>query len=183
MEVEIYQEKGIGVQPEVDQEYKELVEELGLEGQKKLISESPEDSIIPFQKMEPNIKTIWRAYCPGKKSLDDYDAGLIPLQILGVVKLAEEKGYFKKFVVWTEFENDPDPILVGVTDDSKEYLLGRWGESLKPWPEIVKLAKEKWINKVRAKLEKEIRENQLTLDTLEGVAERHFAGEHTGIYI
>lgn len=161
------------------EEFKKQAEQLGLEGQKKLFEH---EGIIPFHRLSDGEVKIWEMYCSNHLKIKEYSEGVIPLRVLSLVGIAVMKEYFTEIQVWTEFEKEQDPIIVGIKEKAK-YLIARWGLSLRPWEEVIKLAKEKWISKARAKLQEEIAEAQINLAKIDSLAEDWVSGKWMGIYV
>ena len=161
------------------------IDQLGLKGQKALI-ERGNGNLIPFPKMNASEQRVWGEYCPDKKKLEDYGATLIPYEILTLIQLVDQRGYFKDqpavgkekpklgwIEVWSESREDIDPLLVGCigenTYSNDKYLLGRWGIALRPFEDIRKIAIEGWKAKRKAAAEAQ-------LATLDHDANTHFGG-------
>lgn len=163
--------------------YLKLAEECGLEGQKQIFVK---EGTIPFQRLSENEKRVWEAYCPGRFKAKEYKETVIPMRVLGLIKVCTERQYFQRIEIWTEHENNPDPIVIGIVGNNDYntkavYLIARWGQSLESWPLVVKSASEKWMAASKAKLEKTVAEANMNLAALGDLARRHFAGEYVGI--
>ena len=163
--------------------YKEYFDKLGLKGQTKILT-GPGDTGIPFQKMSSGVYNVWKTYCPGKYKLEDYQETLIPIRVLGLLSICKERNYFSNYQIWTENRNNPDPILVASAEDnysmiysSDAYLIARWGESLKSWPEIVKGAKDKLRPLLETELKKYINIAQSNIGVIDGFIDRYLDGE------
>ena len=100
--------------------WNELVGELGLEGQKKIVS--PDKSPIPFMHMKSSLVNVFETLCPVKVDAEEYNVTPIPVEILSLMSLSKREGYFKKLEVWYD-DKAPDPAVIGYT--------GYWGEM--PW--------------------------------------------------
>lgn len=165
--------------PEATEQIKQKANELGLEGQIKVFEK---EGVIPFHRLSEGELRIWKIYCPQGIKLKEYSDGVIPLRVMEVIGIAYTKNYFDDIFVWTEFEKDPDPILVGIKDKAI-YLIARWGLALKSWEEIVKLAKEKWITKARASLIDNKEEAIARLAKIESLVEDWVSGKWVPIYL
>lgn len=164
------------------EEYQQLHKTLNLEGQKKILT-NDDGTGIPFQRMDKSVFNIWQAYCPGKFKLHQYRGSLIPLRVLGLLKICQEKKYFGRIEIWTESENNPDPIAVGVKSDydwsfDNCYLIARWGESLDSWAKIVQGAKEKITLKLKTLLGSEIEKIQSILNNPDDAVNQCINGEN-----
>lgn len=166
------------------------IDQLGLTGQKALI-ERGGGNLIPFPKMNATEQRIWSEYCPEKKKLQEYSATLIPFEILTLIQLVEQRGYFHDQLapapvkgkeqkpklgwleIWSESREDIDPLLVGCIGESTwgadYYLLGRWGIALRKFEDIRTMAMESWKAKRKAKAE-------MLLASIDHDTNEHFGG-------
>jgi hypothetical protein len=134
------------------QQWNDHVAELGLEGQKQLVK--PEKSPIPFLFMNKRLVEVFETLCPTKEDIKKFGATPIPVEILGLVALAQREQYFKKIEVWYDNES-PDPAVIGfVRGEGKEtymdsywnrYLIGRWADVKASFEELAVRAKARWI--------------------------------------
>lgn len=167
--------------------YQEYHEKLGLEGQSKILT-NDNGAGIPFQKMSNAIFNTWSAYCPNKSNLKTYRETLIPLRVLKLISICQERGYFKQIYIWSESHDNPDPVVIGCTDQydwninaNTTYLIARWGESLKSWPEIVKIAKEKTMARFTGELKEKIANANMALANVEHLVNKYLSGERVDI--
>lgn len=145
---------------EVDKsdEWREKIKELGLTGQEELLNpEKPNASPVPFNYMNAQMNMVYRALCPKQDKIEDYNKTPIPLQVLSLIALCKQEGYFDDIYIWSDTKT-PDPIAVGCRQGGNniinKYIIARWGDELRSYPELVTIAKER------------IRENFMTqLDT------------------
>lgn len=93
------------------QEWHSKIEELGLEGQRKVAV--PEKSPIPFLAMNTNLVAVFETLCPSRHGIEDFSITPIPLEILTLVGLAKREGYFNSIEVWCDDKN-PDPAVIGM---------------------------------------------------------------------
>lgn len=154
--------------------WKNLVEELGLENQKALISENK--SMMPFPTMTEAEKEIYGAIFQTQTDYKKYDGDAIPLQILSLISLAEREKYFDRIQIWCNPELK-DPIVVGqkyandndrirdYTWNMSNFLIGMWGEKLKSLAELFPL----WESYTRKKM---IEENDYHLSQFNKKAEK-----------
>lgn len=135
-----------------DAEAQELIEKLGLEGQRKLFN--PETCTRnPYRVMSKQEHLIYSALMRNKCSVEKYDIDTIPLRVLQVAAHAKDCGLFESLEVWY---SDPavlkdDPILVGYVRDGGErriHLLARWGRALQALEQLEALA----VTQARKKL-------------------------------
>ena len=149
-----------------DSEAMELIEKLGLEGQKALCNKET-DTRFPYRRMTQLEFFVYRQHLPETTRLEQYKSGLIPLRVLQVAAHAKECGYLSFIEVWHPEDVRVDPLLVGVKGESwngERYLLARWGESLKPFQDLQKEAIEIWkatasskLGEIQKEVESEIR--------------------------
>lgn len=120
-------------------EFKSLIAELNLNGQKKLVS-GEKKNVNPFRKMTTEEYGIYRVYLPDHCSIENYDSSAIPLRVLQVLKKAKELDFFDSFQIWRSPE---DPLLLG-KKGSEEYMIARWGEALESFETIKAKVCKKW---------------------------------------
>lgn len=111
----------------------ELIEKLGLEGQRGLAVDG--NNRVPYEEMTELEWKVYSLICPRSCKLTEYDRSPIPLRVLQVAAHAQSLEYFSHLVVHcAEPIKDPDPILLGLVgsdyNPSKRYLLARWGDTL-----------------------------------------------------
>lgn len=156
-------------------EWKEIIEELKLEGQKTLLG-SDDTSPIPFMYLKTQSKIILETLCPIKREVVKYSKSPIPLEILGLIKLSEKESYFEKIEIWYD-DTQPDPVCIGQRKDDNEerfYLIGRWGAEKLEWTTLYSNAKEKLIKYYKDALADKIHELQSA--TPENLANRKLRG-------
>lgn len=123
----------------------ELIESLGLEGQKRLLN--PETGTRnPYRVMDDYEQTVYNAVLTEHVELNAYDADTIPLRVLQVAAHAKECGLFHKIEIWyaPPATLKDDPILVGYARkssyESTLHILARWGKSLLPLEQLEAMA-------------------------------------------
>ena len=159
-------------EPEEVEKWNKLVEEAGLEGQKELIK--PEKSPIPFIALTKSMERVYETLCPGKEDAKAYKDSAIPLRVLSLIALSEREKYFYKIQIWSD--KVKDPVVVGVLNNSYSsplFLIARWGDELRSFPELLKLAKE------RLKQQK-MNEYKTKISTIDESIDKHFNGEWAG---
>ena len=164
-------------------EYLETIQKLELTGQQELVGQ---EGCIPFQRMDDKVTAIWKAFAPKQETIHNYREGRIPLKLLVLVGICKEKGWFYDMEVWSESYANPDPIIVGRVKmpngySYAYYMIGRWGEALLSWPEVVKIAKEKWIAKAKADLQERIGDAQDKMQRLDSMADTWAHGKYVSI--
>lgn len=155
MQVETYEEIEVDAdgQEERDAEAIALIEQLGLEGQQRLLKKNEAGNthrnVYPMMTSEQVF--VFEQLFPQKTKVTDYAAGPIPVRVLQVV--AHGREMFDRVEVWHKRVNDPDlkdPLLVGVNKEYSfetgygRYLLARWGEALEPYPVLLELAAKRY---------------------------------------
>lgn len=190
MEIETFEieEKVGGTTPELEAEAIGMIEKLGLKGQQKLVTPTPdgERERIQYPVMTQLEVAVYEAIFPEKTLVEDYEAGIIPVRIMQVIAHAREQ--FDKVYIWHKKVSDPDPILVALKKDTKEswiircFLLARWGDALMQFGELEKEARVLLEREYRAKFEKSISVAKIKLDSLSSVVEEHLKGNSTHSY-
>lgn len=166
---------------ELNEEWKQKVEELGLEGQKSLCN--PGKSPIPFVRLKKGEERMFEELCPNRTSVKDYKEDTIPLRVLSLIALAEKEGYFGKIEIWHNY-GSPDPIAVGYKKNSEGkadkwtndgiFIIARWGDELRSFAELLSIAKKQWIETQKTILQEK-------LNAIESIANRYFKGEWVNI--
>ena len=101
-----------------------LVEELGLTGQEKIVE--PNKSPVPFKYMDETLFNVAETLCPSKVQLKFYDQMPIPLEIMELVAMSIRENYFTEIEVWSD-SKDKDPFVIGILE---EYYVrdGSWNK-------------------------------------------------------
>lgn len=186
MQVETYEIEetvvgdGIIKPEEVEAEAIGMIETLGLEGQKELLTPKTEDDStserVPYPIMSDGENRVYGACFPVHDDVAKYSAGIIPIRVLQVVEHA--KPMFEKIEVWHDKVINPDLVLVGVVSYNKYRLLARWGEALVPFEELLqkaqKLLEEKW----KRILTRKVKDSQAMLDNLTSEVGAHLASDY-----
>jgi hypothetical protein len=142
---------------ECEAEALELIEQLGLEGQQKLLSRkegSDETVRCPYRKMTSEEGFIYGRLLTKHVKLHEYAEGPIPVRVLQVA--AHARDMFDHLYVWsTENADIKDPILIGIKGEAyngERFLLARWGDELETLANLAVLACQDWRNECKAKL-------------------------------
>ena len=134
---------------ECDSEAVELIDQLGLSGQRRLISDDGDSpQRLPYPKMTLEQKRVIKAICAEESAIGDYTDQIIPLRVLQVA--AHAKDLFDELLVWyPKNADEKDPYLIGLNrprEYAKDFfILARWGEELLAWDEL----KSKAVCKIR----------------------------------
>lgn len=126
-----------------DSESLALVESLGLEGQKALAN--PETATrFPYPRLSSREALIFGLCFPKHTKLSEYRDGIVPLRVLQVAAYCKQCDFpgAAYMEVWSANVPKEDPILVCRTGpyNNDNYLLARWGESLKSLDDLAKQA-------------------------------------------
>lgn len=177
-----------------DAEAVELIERLGLEGQRTLLvqREAGGDTVTvrnPYRTMTAEEQRVYGVLCPEKSKLVEYDSSAIPVRILQVAAHAVE--FFERIEVWHPKERvDDDPVLVGVKLGPKNqwgsrpetpHILARWGAVLLPFDECRDLAAKALRRKWEASAKGAISEAERFLATLDHNIEQHLSGGYVNV--
>lgn len=188
MQVETYEalEYETGEQaPEMEAEAIEIIELLGLEGQRKLLAgEGETQTRAPYRKLTAQEKRVYSVLCPESSSLEDFDACPIPLRVLQVAAHARE--LYDEVVVWCpRTEVDNDPVLIGRNSTGyyshDEFLLARWGEVLLPFDELVEVAKEVWKKDSLSKARGAVANARAFIENIDSHVEQHIRGDYVHV--
>lgn len=184
MQVETYEVEecvgGVaGTTPEVEAEAAELIERLGLDGQKGLIapSEDGEPARCPYRAMTAAEANVYGVLCDQVTAIVEYEQGLIPVRVLQVAAHARE--YFQILEVWHARGMEKDPVLVGRRlKYHAPHVLARWGEVLEPFERLVERAREVLRRRWKADAEVKLAETQTFLAALNAKVEQYLAGQY-----
>lgn len=94
-------------------EWKQLVSELGIEGQDKVIN-GDSNSAIPYPFMNTSMIRVYETLCSNKQPYNKYDKTPIPLEVLKQISLSKKENYFQEIEIWSDTKA-PDPLVVGMT--------------------------------------------------------------------
>lgn len=166
---------------EAQDEWKEKIKELGLKGQKELINKG-QKSPIPFLYLNKGMERVLSVLCPKKEDVKEYSKTPIPLEALGVLKVAEDEGYFGEIEIWYD-DVDPDPVMIGVVHKENKwekdyYLLARCGTERKTLEQLRQEAKERWKKKKLADIERAKIELEQAKQKIDVLTEEYFSGEY-----
>lgn len=148
MIVETYEIEEVAEQePEQNEACAVMIEELGLDGQKKLRGDTPTKDAFPYRKITQEEFAVYAILCPQHTKLKDYSEGPIPLRVLQVAAYA--KPLFNELEVWHPGTQIKDPVLIGCKGSEyvwnrEHYVLARWGDTLDEWPALLRRAFEMW---------------------------------------
>lgn len=156
------------------EEWKSIVDQLGAEGQAKLIS-GENKSMLPFPIMKEAEATIYSDVLNRKEDYKQFSAEAIPLEGLSLIALAEKEEYFEKIEIWYSTEN-PDPLIIGkkyTTESDKEkgydwnmakYLIFQWGEKIKTLEQLLPFWEKYHRDKAKMEYEEKIQTLERSLN-------------------
>ena len=138
-------------EPSEIEQWKTLVNELGLVEQERLIQENK--SPLPFSLMTEAEDTIYKKILPQQVDYKKYSEEAIPLQVLDVIALCLKEQYFDKIQIWYN-RNNPDPMVIGQlfpSDNARannyywnmnNYIIAQWGPKIKPLSNLLPIYDE-----------------------------------------
>lgn len=156
------------------QEWKEKCEALGLSEQLALAN--PDKSPVPFECMNTVSQRVYGTLCPAKLDYKKYGRTPIPIEILSLIALSEKEGYFNAIQIWYD-DKSPDPLAVGRIGNEwsgKLYLIGRWGDVLRPFEELKEMAITVYTRVESLKLKANISDLQHKLENINVNTARYF---------
>lgn len=170
------------------QKWSDKVNELGLEGQKE-VHVVKDKSPIPFMWMNDAIIATFETLCPTKVPVNKYSKTPIPLEILDLVSLSLNEGYFYKMEIWYN-EKEKDPVCIGYAESpesagkdewykayyAKKYLVGRWADVKASLDTLTKRARDLFIAATIAAEEQSIRDSKRKIEDVEQTANVRFGG-------
>lgn len=150
MKVEDYTQEEVREEagsPECTSEAMQLIEKMGLEGQKTLFvknDDGEETARIPFRKMTKSEKNLWETLCPDVRKLEDFSNSPIPIRALQIIAYAKDLGVFDEVIILDKVAADfKDPVAVGIVGtrySGDRYMICRWGDELDEMPALIKRA-------------------------------------------
>lgn len=174
MAVEIYLEPELSEMvgsPEVTEEWKQLAEELGMEGQLKLIKPKSEGGSdknpSPYIHMNKKAERVFAVLCPEVVDYKKYDKSTIPREVLKEIALAEKEQYFDKICIWYD-DASPDPVVVGYIKhgsyDYIKHMIARFGDEILPFEVLESKAIARMKKRMSDKLNAALNGIDMTLD-------------------
>jgi len=156
-------------QEQIDK-WKELVQNLGLEGQADLSREGRNP--IPFMNMDTITERVYSVLCPMKVEIEKYGKTAIPVQVLGAVALCKKERYFEKIQIWYD-DKSPDPVCVGLLGTEK-FLIGKWGEEALEFSVLKERAKKLKRERDLIGYRNTLRHYQGYIENIDAEIESHF---------
>ena len=165
----------------------ELINALGLEGQKKLI-DTKTSTRVAFRRMTEVEKDVYELLFPEKSDVFRFDTEIIPIRVMEILKTAKELDQFVTFEVWHSRTKKEDPVLVGIMGEKQpqswnanyinvtaRFLIARWGDALLPFEKLREQAKALWIANEKLTAKRAIQDNQQKFENAELEAEKKFS--------
>jgi hypothetical protein len=171
MAVEIYLEPELEEMVgsvEVTEEWKQLAEELGMEGQLKLIApksgEESDKNPSPYIHMNAKAERVFAILCPEVVDYKKYDKSTIPRDVLREIAMAERLKFFDKICIWYD-DASPDPLVVGYikvgTYEYVKHMIARFGDELIPFEEL----ERKSINRLKKRMTDKLKSALSSIDS------------------
>ncbi len=164
----------------------ELIEKLGLNGQKKLTN-TETATRQTFKRMTLLEIEVYTILFPERDKLADFATEIIPVRVLETADKAIQLGQFYKLEVWHSRTRKDDPLLIAYTGtpspqtwdsnyhhDTGRFLLARWGDALLPFSDLVSEAKKAWIATRAQALKKKKRDVEFEIENLQSDADAGF---------
>jgi len=171
MAVEIYLEPELSEMvgsEEVTAEWRQLAEELGMEGQLKLIepksSGETDKNPSPYIHMNKKAENVFAILCPEVVDYKKYDKSTIPREVLKEIALAEKMKFFDQICIWYD-DASPDPLVVGYikmgTYEYVKHMVARFGDELLPFEEL----ERKSINRLKKRMTDKLKSSLSAIDS------------------
>jgi hypothetical protein len=153
---------------EVTEEWKQLAEELGMEGQLKLIApksgEESDKNPSPYIHMNAKAERVFAILCPEVVDYKKYDKSTIPRDVLREIAMAERLKFFDKICIWYD-DASPDPLVVGYikvgTYEYVKHMIARFGDELLPFEEL----ERKSINRLKKRMTDKLKSSLSAIDS------------------
>lgn len=155
--------------------WKELVEELKLPEQEKLLNK---DVPFAYERLTPEENTVYKVLLPREVSLDQFGE-FIPLRVLELIKHIGSDTNVQRadLKVWCYQEGDL--LLLWRKSWGEYYKIARWGRELLDFISLKKIAKEKLMRIARGKYSEAIGNYQNALKNIETIVDAALEGERT----
>jgi hypothetical protein len=171
MAVEIYLEPELEEMVgsvEVTEEWKQLAEELGMEGQLKLITpksgEESDKNPSPYIHMNAKAERVFAILCPEVVDYKKYDKSTIPRDVLKEIALAEKQEFFDKICIWYD-DASPDPLVVGYIKlgpyEYVKHMIARFGDEILPF----EVLERKSINRLKKRMTDKLKSSLSAIDS------------------
>lgn len=135
--------------PEIEDEAKNIIEQLGLEGQ------AVNGKRNPFREMTKEEVFTYKVLCPSSYDIEKYSRTPIPYRVLQALNYCKENNFFHEYKIWDVQEQlIKDPVLVGKQKEwnSPWHIIARWGEELDEYivlkEKALKIAISRWYKSV-----------------------------------
>ena len=169
----------------LDEKAAELIEKLGLEGQKALASPKNSDVRCPYREMSIEELCVYTALFPEKIEIKHYDRGFIPVRVLQVAAHADNIGTYGQIQIWCERTMPRDPLLVGRIGTSdwnaKYHILARWGDALESFEVLKERAKKIMAEEIKNKLSEARAEFEQAAANVDGIVFKKLRGQQVHI--
>lgn len=130
----------------------QLIEQLGLEGQRPVQKDDSTGVRNPYRIIRADEDFVYRTLCPQREAVEKFKAEPIPLEVLKTLAYAKSLNIFAYFEVWSAASATvKDPVLVGYLSKSQygspvgePYIIARWANELLPLEVLLPDALKKW---------------------------------------
>lgn len=174
--------------PEVAEQWMELVSDLGMEGQKKLMGKAHvgdgvhiEKAGNPYMAINQHLSRVIRTLAPDCQSYNEYDKSTIPVDIISEIKKCVDNGWFRRIKIYYDTQS-PDPFVVGFVEDSwggDKFLIGRFGEHLVPFEQLADAAVARLRDKAVESFRKLKFELELKMQDVDAFLRGRLSGDNT----
>jgi hypothetical protein len=165
----------------------ELIERLGLDGQKKLLNPAT-GSRSTFKMMMKLEFNVFETLFPNKTNLKEFKSEAIPVKALQAIDEAVQSGVYQRIEIWWS-EEMTDPLAVGVIGQSNpqpwnadyidvksRHLICRWADALIPFDRLITMARKKFESSRRHELKKIIASYTADFNGLDDEIDSKFEG-------
>jgi len=162
-------------------EWQKQVDKLKLAGQQSLTQDN-EKSPIPFQFLNTGEYNAINEVCQSSIEIEKYDKQAIPIEILSLVALAKQEGYFREIRVYYD-DVEKDPFVIGLkektTYSDDYYVIACWGMEKKfSWTTLKALAKKKYVARRKLKMQKALQDLSSDIKNLNAIADSFLGGAY-----
>lgn len=180
MKVETYEIEEPKAEPQLEAEAIDLIEKLGLEGQKSLVVDTGEtERRIPYREVTASEKVIFESVFSKTEDVKKYSEGIIPVRILQVI--SHGKDLFERVDVRS---GESGALLIGVNgrySNEKWFPLARWGVELPSMAKLREDARRVIKNNFEKSLLDCIEKCQSMRQSVDSLVERRLSGDAVSI--
>lgn len=165
----------------------DMIERLGLAGQKKLLN-AHTGTRMAFKVMSKLEFNVFETLFPNKTKLKDFSSEVIPVKALAAIDKAVESGAFCRIEIWHSTEM-PDPVAVGMIGSphpqswdadyvnvTSRHLICRWADALLPFDTLITYARKKFMSSNKRLYNQQVAEYSAKLVALADECDEKFDG-------